>query len=249
MNAVSPRAEVAMHASCCALAFVAFAVFYALCININAGGYNARVEGEQYTPNAFNHLSTNDDLDDAEPSNSASVRFRSAREDYDNLVRNMMVAWDVVVGVAMGMWIALRALHEHALRALRSEVAATTEEEARDEWLGTRRSFWGARRLLLEAQREAFNEVAKPLEPYIAPSRTSPYLFCFLHRHLSCRRDFARITLGQAPQALQTSWRAKALRPTFRTARVTFGASLCLPFAHSELSLCTLRRASAAPSC
>ena len=40
--------------------------------------------------------------------------------------------------------------------------------EANDEWRDTRWSAWEARRRLLEARREAFNEVARPLEPYIA---------------------------------------------------------------------------------
>jgi hypothetical protein len=62
----------------------------------------------------------------------------------------------------------LRAFHQHALRALRIEAAAAARAEATDEWRDTRRSAWEARRRHLEMRREAFNEVAKPLEPYIA---------------------------------------------------------------------------------
>jgi serine/threonine protein kinase len=165
-SAVPRCAEAAMHTACYAIAALAFGVFYALCSRVNANGYNARTEGEVYT-NAFNHASVNDDLDDDVPSTAASLAFQSARDAYDNLVRDMLVTWDVVVGVAVVMWIVLRALHLQALRALRTEAAAAADAEENDVWRDTRRSAWGTRRCLLEARREAFNEIAKPLEPYI----------------------------------------------------------------------------------
>jgi hypothetical protein len=137
MSAVPRRAELAMHAACCTLAAAAFAVFYALCTRINTNGYNESTETKVYT-NAYNHASPNDDLDDDEPSLHASSRYMSARDAYDNLVRDMLVVWDVVVAVAVGLWIALRALHQHALRALRTEAAAAARAEANDEWAETR---------------------------------------------------------------------------------------------------------------
>jgi hypothetical protein len=167
MLAVPRRAEVVMRAACSTLAELAFVVFYALCARINADGYNTTTENAVYT-NAINHASINDDLDDDSPSTRASLVFQNGRDEYDNLVRNMLVAWDVVVGVAVGLWVALRTLHMLALRALRTEAVAAAQAEASDEWRDTRRSAWEARRRLLEARREAFNEVARPLEPYIA---------------------------------------------------------------------------------
>jgi hypothetical protein len=108
--------EVSMHAACCALAVFAFAVFYTLCARINANGYNGSTEPDAYT-NALNHAHANDDLDDLTPWFAASSTFESQRDAYDNLVRDMLMAWDCVVGVAVAMWIVLRALHWHALRA------------------------------------------------------------------------------------------------------------------------------------
>jgi hypothetical protein len=100
----------------------------------------------------------------------------------------MLVAWDAVVGVAVGLWIVLRAVHLHALLALRNEAAAAARAEVSDVWIDTRRSTWEARRGLLEARREAFNEVAKPLEPYIfvfvafaAPAFVMSTTFCQNH--------------------------------------------------------------------
>ena len=186
---VMPRwAEVMMHVACCAVAALAFGVFYALCVRVNVNGYNTSKENEAYT-NTFNHVSANDDLDDDVPSITASLAFQNARDSYDNLVRDMLVTWDIVVGVAMGMWILLRASHLHGrVRALHIEAAAATEAEENDVWRNTRRNAWRLRRCLLEARREAFNEVAKPLEPYIivfvvfaAPAFVMSTPFCQYH--------------------------------------------------------------------
>ena len=166
ISAVPRCAETAMHVTCCAFAALAFAVFYVLCVDINSIGYNAGIESEAYT-NTFNHANADDDLDDSEPSAAAALAFTSARDAYDNLVRDMLVAWDVVVVVAVGLWVMLRVLHLHALRALRTEANAAAQAEAADEWRGTRQSVWEARRCCLELRREAFNNVARPLEPYI----------------------------------------------------------------------------------
>jgi len=66
------------------------------------------------------------------------------------------------------MWIVLWVQHRRLLQALRIESATIARAEADDTWISTRRSTWRARHRLLEARQDAFNEVAKPLEPYIA---------------------------------------------------------------------------------
>jgi hypothetical protein len=166
MSAVPPRAEVAMFAACCALAAVALTVFYVLCARINADGYNTSTMNEGFT-NAYNHANVNDDLDDSEPYITATSNFQRARDEYDDLVKHMLVAWDVLAGLAIGLWIVLRVAHQRALRELRAEAASAAHAEAVDVWVDTRRSAWEARRRLLEARREAFNDVVKPLELYI----------------------------------------------------------------------------------
>ena len=98
----------------------------------------------------------------------AVAYFQHRRDAYDDLVRDMLVAWDVLVGVAVGICMVLRPLHLHALHALRTEASAALWAEENDVWADTRRGAWAARRQLLEARRVAFNEVAKPLEPYRA---------------------------------------------------------------------------------
>ena len=194
MSSVPWHAEAAMHTACFALAVLAFAVFYSLCARVNASSYNAGADNGVYT-DAYNHANANDDLDDLEPSADAPSKFQSGRDRYDNLVRNMLVARDDVVVVAVAMWIVLRAVHLHALRALRIEAAAVVHAKASDVWRKPWRSTWKARRRILEARREAFNEVAKPLEPYIfvfavfaAPAFVMSTAFCTIKCGGCCER-------------------------------------------------------------
>jgi hypothetical protein len=112
-------------------------------------------------------VSLDDDIDDDVPSMAASLAFQNARDAYDNLVRDMLVVWDGVVGVAVGLWILLRSLHEKALNRLHTEVQFAETAEQNDEWRLTRWRAWDEHIRLLRARREVFNEVAKPLEPYI----------------------------------------------------------------------------------
>jgi hypothetical protein len=165
-SAVPRCAEAAMHVACCAVAAVAFSMFYVMCASINADGYNVVIETEEYT-NEYSHASANDDLDDVTPSETASAMFTSERDAYDELVREMLVAWDGLVVLAVGLWIVLRMLYRHALRVLRTEEAAVALAETSDVWADTRRGAWDARRRFLNARSDAFTEVAKPLEPYI----------------------------------------------------------------------------------
>ena len=187
LSVVPAGAEAVMHATCCTVAVLAFVVFYILCEHINAGGYNLETEKEVYT-NAYYHGNFNDDHDDEEPSVAASSSYQTARASYDNLVREMLVAWDVLVGLAIVLWVVLRVLHRHYMLALRAASDAAAQAEAADVWADTRRGTWAARRRVLVARKEAFTDVAKPLEPYIvvfvafvAPAVVMSTSFCQTH--------------------------------------------------------------------
>jgi hypothetical protein len=195
--AVRPRTEAALHASCCAVGVLAFGVFYLLCARINAVGYNINTETEALS-DAFQYGSETDDLDDDAPYRRAGQRFQTGRDEYDHLVREMLVAWDVLVGVAVVLWFVLRLMHTHALHALRAEAAAMARAELADVWADTRRSGWAARRQVLEARENAFAEVARPLEPYIAvffaftiPAFVMSTSFCEDHSGASKGADVA----------------------------------------------------------
>ena len=164
---VPPRTEAVLHTVCWVVGVAAFVVFYSLCNEINNDGYNINTEIEALT-NTYNHGSDADDRDDDNTGTSALDKFYAQRSAYDNLVREMLVVWDVLVGIAIVLWVVLRLMYRYALRALRLEYEAMARAEMADEWADTRRSAWGVHYRLLYARRLAFVEVAEPLELYIA---------------------------------------------------------------------------------
>ena len=167
LSAMPLRVEVASHIVCYVTAMTAFVIFYRLCADINHNGYNDSTESEAFS-NSFSHVSVSDDHDDGTPYVSAQARFRSGRDQYDKLVQNMLIAWDILVGCAIVLWLVLRLMHHRVVNAFRTQAKAVARAEANDIWVDTRRSAWAARRRLLQEQQKGFAEVAKPLEPYIA---------------------------------------------------------------------------------
>lgn len=166
-SAVPPCAEAALHTTCTVIAVTAFAAFYVMCASINAAGYNIETENEAFT-NSYDHSSMDDDMDDSFPATEASTRFLNARNDYDNLVREMLLGWNVVVCVAVILWCLLRLTHKLVVWELLARKKAMERLEATDVWVNTRQSTWRAKYRLMEARREAFADLAKPLELYMA---------------------------------------------------------------------------------
>jgi hypothetical protein len=158
--------EASLHITCIVAAMTAFAVFYVFSGHIQRAGYNNDIQHAAIV-NTYNHLRNDDDFNDIAPDIAASHRFQNERDAYDELVRWMLMVWDFLVCAALLLWVVLRIVHYDAMRALRVEAAAEAFAEATDEWAATRRSAWGARRQLLNARREAFDTVVKPLEPYV----------------------------------------------------------------------------------
>lgn len=164
---ISTRTEAVLHALCAAGATAAFLVFYIRCGEINAGGYNAHTLDIALT-GTYARGSPTDDMDDDSPQTIASHTFESSRDEYDDLVRSMLLAWDAVVGLAILLWMALRVRHHRTVRAYTEELDASRRQEADDEWADTRRSEWRAERRLVQARQAAFEEIAAPLELYVA---------------------------------------------------------------------------------
>ena len=167
LSAVPHRTEVLLHTLCYLVALGAFVSFYILCDQINAAGYNTETESVAFT-NEYDHANPGDDLDDYNPYADASSKFLNQHDEYDELIRMMLITWDVFVAAAMCLWIMLRLMHVHVLRSLRVEAAMMARAQENDEWAETRRSAWAARRELLDLRRQSFAEVYGPLEPYIA---------------------------------------------------------------------------------
>jgi hypothetical protein len=80
----------------------------------------------------------------------------------------MIEVWTAFIGLAIVLWLYLRWTFTRVIRNWRGVVEATLEEQAADEWANTRRGHWHARWELIEMQRVAYEDVARPLEPYVA---------------------------------------------------------------------------------
>eukprot|EP00038_Savillea_parva_P029806 m.73591 g.73591 ORF g.73591 m.73591 type:complete len:1221 (+) comp8848_c0_seq1:376-4038(+) len=158
--------EGAMHIACVAVAMLAFGTFYVLCERINATGYNSDTESTSVT-NSYNHFGEDDDENDVAPNAAASQRFESGRASYDSLLQDMLLAWNVVVGVVIVLWIVLRLIYHFALRELKALLQTVATAEGQDLWATTRRSAWNARQQLVVTRRDVFAEVVTPMEPYI----------------------------------------------------------------------------------
>jgi hypothetical protein len=157
--------ECVAHMACWTVAVTAFVTFYLLCARINNSGYNADTQ-LRATTGSIDHGSPDDDRDD-DLTTAEMDRFDAGRQEYDSLVRKMLVAWNVMVGVAMSLWVVLRLAYKWAQSKLQADVHIVEQTQRDDVWASTRRSAWDAQRLLLVARGKAFADVAKPLEPYI----------------------------------------------------------------------------------
>ena len=98
---------------------------------------------------------------------SETAKFERGRESYDNLVREMLMVWDVAVGVAVLLWIVLRLLYYRLQSRLKAQTEDVTRARVHDVWAATRRSAWESQMQLMEARRDVFAQIASPLEPYI----------------------------------------------------------------------------------
>ena len=169
-RAITPRVETTMHLASWAVGMAAFAAFFVRCADIEATGYNTATQSEAETTNDDgSRLGPADDLDDfgIEAQAGAIKRFERGRAAYDALVQQMLQVWTGALGVAILQWLHLRWRHARAMQRWHRMAAATAAGEAADEWADTRRSGWRAERRALDAQREGYAEVARPLAPYV----------------------------------------------------------------------------------
>lgn len=160
------RAEVAYHTICIIAGVIAFVTFDTRCREINNAGFNAEVQAEAQN-GAVHNLDLADDHDDDAAGTTSAHQFDAARSDFAKLEQGMLQAWVGCLGVAIALWLYLRVAYTRALGRWRSLLAESKTAETGDEWAETRRSMWQASRELLTMQRDAYDEVARPLEGFV----------------------------------------------------------------------------------
>lgn len=161
-----PRSEATMHFACLIGGLAAFVGFYIACADINAQGYNAETEKEAQQ-NAIFLLHTDDDHDDDNPSKHATSRFELARTAYDTLEQRMLQAWVGLLGIAVVLWVGLRWAYNRVLSRWADATSVIAVRQASDEWASTRKSLWASQWELTAIQKDAYAEVARPLEPFV----------------------------------------------------------------------------------
>lgn len=163
---LSFRSEARLHLSCAVIAATAFTTFWIRGSAINRAGYNAQAQTEALD-DPSTHTAANDDLDDFFPSEQESTRFDEGRAQFDELEQRMLQVWVGALGLAILLWLGLRRAHGRLRSQWRSELDHVINSEVDDEWAETRRSQWRGWRDRLRMQRDAYAEVARPLEPYV----------------------------------------------------------------------------------
>eukprot|EP00037_Helgoeca_nana_P028967 m.344043 g.344043 ORF g.344043 m.344043 type:complete len:749 (+) comp27876_c0_seq4:228-2474(+) len=158
--------EVAGHSLCALGAVVAFSVFYARCLAINNAGYNLAMQ-DAAESSSFSYLNTNDALDDDVPKEVAGPRFHSARSEYDALVQMMLQVWVGLVGVALLLWLLLQRMFARLVSAWQHRLADAEDDWNRDLWHESQRPVRRMKHRLLLLAKEGFEEVAKPLQPFV----------------------------------------------------------------------------------
>jgi hypothetical protein len=102
---VNGKLEMVMYSVCFAVGIFAFVTFYVLCNRINKNGYNSQAQSQASSPSQ-NHLNANDDLDDdlTEFTIREENTFAQSENEYDWLVRLMLIVWVALAGVTLLAW-------------------------------------------------------------------------------------------------------------------------------------------------
>lgn len=163
-GAMSPRVELGLHSVCVLCGFVAFAVFFIRCNEIIEAGYN-RDELVAAQSHSFVRLGLSDDLDDDLPGRVPAEKYVNAREAYVTLEQRMLQAWLGFLAVTVAAWIALRTIYAQLTGAWARARAEAEEEWTEVVWSQTELDV---KRRVNDLAREGYDEVARPLEPFVA---------------------------------------------------------------------------------
>jgi hypothetical protein len=165
---VTTRFEAGLHSVCVGGGFAAFAAFFVLCKNIMASGYNDATQSRALSPYTMDYANVDDDQNDLVPGAPFSLRFDSARGRFDSLEQTMLQVWLGLLGVAIATWLGLRWKFLRLGKAWRHRRISAESQWDRDLWARANEGQRLAKKRLLDMVRDGFEEVARPLEPFVA---------------------------------------------------------------------------------
>lgn len=173
-RALSKILEAACHFLCVCLGVAAFSVFWVQCLRINSRGFNKVTETEAQT-SSVDHLRAVDDNDDElghinddarSIPTTAIQQFAEGWQEYNSLVRVMLLAWDGLLILTLFTWVFMRIVFFRAVRRWHANVVVDAAAQQADVWAQTRRDAWRARQQLHDTTKRDVTAVSKPLEKY-----------------------------------------------------------------------------------
>jgi hypothetical protein len=160
--------EAVLHATCTLAGVAAFLGFFVKSDQIESDGYNAATQAELLS-GAFSHLGANDEVDDDYlPAVNAAQRFSTARNEYDTLVQQMLQVWIAFLGMSILLWFYLRWTFARLTKSWLLTLSEAEDQWNRDLWAPDQQGERQTKRRFLELTKESYEELFRPLEPFVA---------------------------------------------------------------------------------
>lgn len=145
---------------------IALFVFYFKALDINDAGYN------QYTFSAsrsqqYEYFSPNDDGDDENVDAKLAYTYSSQQYLYNKLKEQMLQSWLFFLALVVVLYVASRRMYVMRFNEWIDSVREKEEEWNRDLWHEGAKVERTVKVRLVQLIREAYDEIARPLEPYI----------------------------------------------------------------------------------
>jgi hypothetical protein len=159
--------EALLHVVCFVVGVGVFIGFFVRSGEIESDGYNAATQAELLS-NAYSYLGANDDLDDDEPQISEDQKYSTARNEYDTLVQQMLQVWIAFLGMSILLWLYLRWTFSRLSKSWLLTLTKAEEQWNRELWAPDQQGERQTKRRFLELTKESYDELFRPLEPFVA---------------------------------------------------------------------------------
>jgi hypothetical protein len=205
LHTLGVRRETLLHATCAVAGFAAFVGFFVKSGEIESKGFNTDTQAELKS-DAFSYLGAGDDFDDDAPNLSAGRRFTKGRNMYDTLVQQMLQVWIAFLVLCILLWFNLRYTFARLSQRWRVDLSEAEDQWNRDLCATDLQGVRKTKRRFLELTKETYDELFRPLEPFVAvffvfgvPACVMATDYCHEHSQVSAKLegDAAVIKVGK----------------------------------------------------
>jgi len=167
LHTLGVRRETLLHATCAVAGIAAFVGFFVKSGAIESDGFNADTQAE-FKSDAFSYLGASDDFDDDDPATPAGQRFTKGRSKYDTLVQQMLQVWIAFLALCILLWFYLRYTFARLIQGWRVNLSEAEDQWNRDLCATDLQGVRKTKRRFLELTKETYDELFRPLEPFVA---------------------------------------------------------------------------------